>query len=276
MLRFFFSFAFFIAFCAWMLSRETSLLLGLPIHEDLGFIVFLSALSGYNFYLLAGEYLSAQKKNIFLQSRVTQLRLLILLLSGGLLLFELSSYPELWPVYAVSLTMTIVYTLPLRFPGIFSAFKILLYVKPAWLALVWTLVTFCFPVSGLSMIPDVSLYSFFLHRFLFLMLFCLIFEKRDLLALQAATEGAFKESRNWRLYFLATFLGYMVLTSWVLPLQVEWRMAYAISGLAAGLLFLFAKPSRSYYYFYLLADGCLMLPFILFHFQRFWLTCLHN
>jgi hypothetical protein len=265
--------AFFLAFCTGVLCAETSLVLDLDWDVMIAFPAIIGTLLAYNAYLYIGE---AHATGGWLKHRNAGSRLFLIIIFGSVLLIFLISHAFIIPVFLISVVMALFYFLRL-FPD-YTAFlpAIFNFVKPLWLALIWSFVTVYFVAIPHGLNESSHVHLIFIQRLLFLLPICLIFEKKEWTKANAEKIQERSYGRWWSIYFFLAWISFMLFTCWQFHDFPERMSAYLLSGLTVLVLFIYAGKERGYFYYALLTDGLMLLPFLLMQIHRFWLTCLYN
>jgi len=267
--HFILSHSIFIAFCAAALSLQTLQLLSLPINEYLLAFIFFAALGGYNTYWILSSYSFNRHITFrsFLQKRSSSFLVLIAAITGmGLCLVHLQLFMYNLMIAALLLA---VYSLPV------TPFKKRLHfmlqagvLKTIILALTWTIITTMVPlqISILSMGHTALL--IFISRFLFMLMLCIIFDKRDaavdkLRGLQSLAT----EIKPVVLHYLIglIFLVYIFISYFMLAHQVSMPQVIAliITGMVTIFVYINSLKKRGYFFYYFLVDGLMFLSALL-------------
>jgi hypothetical protein len=265
--------AFFLAICAGCLSAETCLVLQLDC--DLLFFIpaSLCTLLTYNIYLFIGETFAAGG---WFSHRNAAGRLGVMLMAACGLFFYLMGHHSLLPVLCISVLLALPYFLRLLLRNTDSVPAFFQWLKPCWLALIWAYVTVYFVTGPESKVIQGDVIPVFIGRLLFLLPICLVFEKKESMNAGHGNPPHPNKLLQWGTYFLITWIVYMLFSVWQYQHMPERMAAYLLAGFAILPVYLHAGKGKGFYYYALLTDGLMMLPFLLMQFQRFWLTCLYN
>jgi len=257
-----------IAFCAAALSWQTLQLLSLPPNGYLLVFIFFAALGGYNAYWILSSYSFNRHITFrsFLQKRTSSFLVLIAAITGMVFcLIHLHLF--MYNLMIASLLLA-VYSLPVM-PFKRFHFKLKASVlKTFILALAWTIITTMVPlqISILSMGHTALL--MFLSRFLFMLMLCIIFDKRDatvdkLRGLQSLAT----EIKPITLHYLIglIFISYIFISYCMLAHQVSLAqvIALVITGLVTIIVYLSSLKKRGYFFYYFLVDGLMFLSALL-------------
>ncbi len=266
--HFILSHSIFVAFCAAALSLQTLQLLSLPTDEYLLALIFFAALGGYNAYWILSSYSFNRHITfrLFFKKRISSYVVLIAALTG--MLYCLAHLHLFMYNLVIASLLLAVYSLPVTpFSRLHSLLKIGM-LKTIILALAWTIVTTMVPlqISILSMGHTALL--IFISRFLFMLMLCIIFDKRDaavdkLRGLQSLATAIKPVVLHYLIGFI--FIGYMLTSYFMLAHQVS--LALVIALMVAGLMTIFVYVSsfkkRGYFFYYFLVDGLMFLSALL-------------
>jgi len=266
--HFILSHSIFIAFCAAALSWQTLQLLYLPPNGYLLAFIFFSALGGYNAYWILSSY--SFNRHIafpsFLQKRASSFLVLIAAVAGMFFCFA-HLHLFMYNLLIAGLLLA-VYSLPV------TPFKRLHFMQKAGvlktilLALAWTIITTMVPlqISILSMGHTALL--IFISRFLFMLMLCIIFDKRDaavdkLRGLQSLATEIKPVVLHYLIGFI--FIGYIFSTYLMLPQQVSLAriIALVITGLVTIFVYISSLKKRGYFFYYFAVDGLMFLSALL-------------
>jgi len=135
--------------------------------------------------------------------------------------------------------------------------------KTFLLAITWTYVTIWFPLAGkmLEWTPDFLLHLSF--RFLFMLILCILFDKRDLEADQKRSYSSVATvftDKQLKLLCNACFLLMLLvsLLSWKTNSSQTVLLSNLASVAAAYLLYRLSFKPRGYYFYYFLVDGLML------------------
>lgn len=266
--HFILSHSIFIAFCAAALSLQTLQLLSLPTNGYLLALIFFSALGGYNAYWILSSYSFNRPIAFlaFLRKRASSFLVLFAALTG--MIFCLTHLHLFMYNMMIASLLLAIYSLPV------APFKRLHFMlktgvlKTIILALAWTIITTMVPlqISILSMGHTALL--IFISRFLFMLMLCIIFDKRDaavdkLRGLQSLATAI----KPLVLHYLIgiIFIAYIFMCYFMLAHQVSLArvIALIITGLITIWVYLSSFKKRGYFFYYFLVDGLMFLSALL-------------
>ncbi|MBA9076198.1 MULTISPECIES: UbiA family prenyltransferase [Rufibacter] len=261
----------FISVCATGLVWETYLLNQMPISLRMGGIVFFATLFVYNIDSLLpykfNQDVPLTPRTEWIQSN--RLVLMSVALASALCtftlywtsLFDLNFWFLLHLVVVAGLYSVPVIPdrenyIPLRDIPLLKVFLI---------AYVWSAITVQLPLmeAGQDLFSTNSL-VLFARRFLFIFALTLVFDIRDVqkdaLTGTVTFPVKFGIEQTKRLALLSLFLFALLLPA---GLSVPERLALGLSGVGAALVVWYAHETRSPYYFLILADGMMLVQFLL-------------
>jgi 4-hydroxybenzoate polyprenyltransferase len=262
---------FFIAICATALVWETYLLNGMPISVRLGVMAFFATLFVYNADSLLPYKFNQDVPLTPRMAWVQKNRLVLMAIAATSAMcvftlywtaaFELSFWFMLH--LAVVAGLYSIPVLPDR-EG-FIPLRDVPFLKVFLIAYVWSAITVQLPQmeAGRDLFATDSL-ILFVRRFLFIFALTLVFDIRDMhkdkLTGTVTFPGQWGVQRTKRLALLA-----LLLFAVLLPASINWevRLALGLSAVAAAWVVWNAYEGRSYYYYLILADGMMLLQFLL-------------
>jgi 4-hydroxybenzoate polyprenyltransferase len=179
------------------------------------------------------------------------------------MLYLFAQLPQLWIPSFVSASCTVVYSWPLWKNSPKRMFLSMGVLKTFLLAITWTYVTIWFPLAGkmLEWTPDFLLHLSF--RFLFMLILCILFDKRDLEADQKRSYSSVATvftDKQLKLLCNACFLLMLLvsLLSWKTNSSQTVLLSNLASVAAAYLLYRLSFKPRGYYFYYFLVDGLML------------------
>jgi len=267
---------FFIAACAAGLVSETYVLLGYrPIFDGLTFFVFFSTLGLYNFHRLMGvRRIKPEDRGAITgwaaKHQFTLLMLVIIGLGGmGFFFFQLPV--KIISVLVVLGTVSVFYELPLvKYNKRFERLRNLWLSKAFLITLVWAFTTALLPAIKANVsLADYSVWLIMIERIMFIFILALCFDARDVIfdrkdSIKTIPIVFGMEMTN-RLYAIFSVLFFSLCLVHFLFLQTEWGTAIAmiLSSGATYWVVSRTEPRRSDYYYMFLADGMMLLQFLL-------------
>ena len=261
-LQFILSHSIFIAICAVALCYQTAFLLHINLTLYLYAFIFFSTICSYNFYwLLSGYVFSGRSIQIFLSRHYTNL---IILIAGGTgLLFSLPHIVNLFPVIAMGLFLTLIYTVPLLPFKIFRLARKAGLLKTFLLAFTWAFITVYIPYKQAPINNLTTLIMLFNNRFLFMLMLCIIFDARDtkvdkIRGLQSLTTVIKPVTVQYIMYALfAAYIinGILLRIYYDEPMQI---IALLVTGVVTAIVYFFSQKEQGYFFYYFLVDGLML------------------
>jgi hypothetical protein len=261
-LHFILSHSIFIAFCALALCFQTSLLLHFTVDIYLYAFVFFATLCSYNFYWMLGSYsLARSSPAAFLKKHYTNIIFFFIAAAG--LLVCLLHVKGLVPLAAIAVLLTLLYAVPLM------PFKALYFTRRAGflktilLSFTWAFVTVYIPCRLAAVENIATVWLLFSNRFLFMLMLCIIFDKRDeqldkIRGLHSlATDVSPVTLRYIMLTIFVAFManGILLRTHFKDFLQIA---ALMITGIVTVIVYLFSQKKQGYFFYYFLVDGMML------------------
>jgi 4-hydroxybenzoate polyprenyltransferase len=253
----------FISFCAVGLCVETFLLLQQSIVFNVLGFVFFSTLCSYNFYWFLSKFYFKQSKNNFLKHNISNVVMFFLGGAGALYFFIVGKI--YFPLILISILLTLLYSLPL-WPFSFSKkIQQLGFVKTILLAFTWAFVTVMLPLSNIKMVNNETI-TLFVIRFLFMLMLCIIFDKRDVAVdkirgLQTlATRMDAKKIQQLYILLLVAYL----FTSFYFFKEDDFTAFIQPIIVAFILWFAYRKSlvARGYLFYYFFIDGLMLVSLL--------------
>lgn len=265
--QFIFSHSLFAALCAVGFCFETTLLLQTPHTAYLYLFVFFATLGSYNFHLLMGAF---YVDGISFLSVVRQHKVAAALigLSAAVLLLTLPKLWYLWPYIVPAFVATALYSLVLLPFKVLTPLRRAGFAKTFLLALTWAFVTVLLPLQkNVIDLQGVDV-VFMLHRFCLMLQLCLLFDLRDtaidkIKGLHSLATDISPIAAH-RFFYVLAFV-YLALSALLAIMLQHWLLAVAFAGVQAATLYLYRVPisKRTYFYYYFLIDGLMLLSVLL-------------
>lgn len=266
--HFILSHSIFIACCAAALSLQTLQLLSLPPNGYLLVFIFFAALGGYNAYWILSSYSFNRNVTIrsFLLKRASSFLVLIVAVAG--MIFCLTRLHLFMYNLIISGLLLAVYSLPV------TPFKKLYFLvnagvlKTIILSLAWTIITTMVPLQISIVSMGHTALLIFIGRFLFMLMLCIIFDKRDAAVDKLrGLKSLATEIKPRLLHYLigVIFIGYIFTCYSMLhtPVSLTRIIALVIAGLVTILVYMSSLKTRGYFFYYFLVDGLMFLSALL-------------
>ena len=263
----------FIALCASALSFQTGLLAGTSFKPYLLGFIFFATLCGYNAYWLISRY---SFSSITLRSLFDGARSSIIVFISALV-GTLFCYFQLNLVFtnlAIAVVLFVLYLLPILPFKNLVWIKCLGFLKTILLALAWTIITTIIPlqVTLWSMKPLVSL--LFIHRLLFMLLLCIIFDSRDVAIDKIRGLHSMATVFNpllIHILIIFIFTAYLSVNYFMLEkgIGIAYFISLSLIGLITLIMYILSLQKRGYLFYYFGVDGLMFFSAILTGFSRF-------
>ena len=263
-LHFILSHSIFIALCALGLCYQTSLVLHTSSNYNLYGFVFFSTICSYNFYWLLSKFYFANSRAIpaFIQAHISFVILFFTSLIGAV--YFLSKTHYLLPYVLVGAVFTLLYSLPL-WPFQFSKQlqKIGLF-KTVLLAFTWAYITTILPSVPLLKTSFVPVLVLLLARFCFMLLLCIIFDKRDITV--DKSHGLHSLATDTPVKILNSIIYVVFILYFIMGLLLRFHFndkpqmfAFLITGGFVWWVYTLSLKKQGYLFYYFLVDGLMLV-----------------
>lgn len=262
--HFILSHSIFIAFSAAALSLQTLQLLMLPHNNYLLAFIFFAALGGYNAYWILSSFSFNRSTPLiaFLQKRASSFIVLFSAVIGMIYCFvrlNLVMYN-----LAIAVVLLLLYSFPVMPVKHVRIMKITGFFKTIILAAAWTIMTILVPMQIPLFAMSNAAILVFINRFLFMLMLCTIFDKRDITVDKIrGLQSIVTEIRPQLLHYvfglmLVIYLSisYLLKDYKVSDFQIG---ALIASGIACLLVYTKSKKKQGYFFYYFLVDGLMFL-----------------
>jgi 4-hydroxybenzoate polyprenyltransferase len=269
-----------IALCAVSMLEETRWFFGEPVNADaLTIFIFFATFFEYNLHSFGGKFNLMEPLVIFRHLIGTDIKpvlrvCVIVGFAGSVVYFFLLPLKVMIAMVALAL-FTIAYTLPLiKRKEKFVRLREVTYMKVFTVAFVWSFVTVIIPMLEFSKgVSLIEILIIFLRRFLFIYAITIPFEIRDVEReklfgnVSLPMIYGIKTIKIIGMSFIAVFIALCAFHekyfSFVLDKRLNIFIPLALSGIAAGLLIIYASNKKTNWYFKFSTDGTMILQFIL-------------
>lgn len=259
----------FVAGCAVAFCMETNVLLGVPLN-NFSFYAFIfgATIVQYNLHYIVKKVAAKDSARLRWSQRNKNIHLILLIAGSFLILFSLFSFHlEHFFILFVLGCVSFLYSFPFLPFGKKRRIKDYGFLKIITLALLWTLVTVWFPVSGHTY--DTGLFIFvFIKRLLFMFILCLLFDMRDIevdnsenIKTLAVVLGH-KKSYILSYLLLLVFVLLSFIQYFYLP-QMQFLIPMFISAAATLITIEITKKSNSDFVYLAGIDGMMLLQAML-------------
>ena len=262
-IRFIFSHSIFISLCAAGLSFQTLQILHAPINYFLLGFIFFACLCGYNSYWVFSKYLFGKPadKISFIIKNLDAAVIIVFSLSG-MLTCALHLH-LIWYNILLTFLFLLFYGASLMPFAFFRYIRKIGFVKTILLSLTWAHVTIMIPLQKTVFELSTLEILLYLNRFLFMLMLCILFDKRDMVTDQIRGLGSLAtivSEKNLNRMILVVFL--LLLLSCFLLFQYQFEMRYFLALIitALGTLWAYAMSlkKRGYYFYYFIVDGMML------------------
>ncbi len=263
-LHFILSHSIFIACCAVGLCYQTIAILHLPHNVNLYWFIFFSTICSYNFYwLLSKFYFSKRNANVlFFKNNLSFVSIFLISSTGSL--YFLIHLQHLLPYILFAGFLTLLYSLPLWPYNFIKKLQKLGFIKTILLSLTWAYITTILPAEQLLPIDIVPVIILFAARFCFMLLLCIIFDRRDIsIDKMHGLRSLATDLPEQKLTFIIhiVFILYFVL-GLILRFQFNDKpqmFAFLITGAIVWLVYNLSFKKRGYLFYYFLVDGLMLV-----------------
>ncbi|MEO6233001.1 MAG: hypothetical protein ABJB11_18485 [Ferruginibacter sp.] len=266
--HFILSHSIFISFCAAALSLQTMLLLSLPINNYRLAFIFFATLSGYNAYWMISRYSFNKFDSLFSFFSKSKSSLLVMLTAVAGMIFCYKHLQLVMYNTVITFVFLILYAIPLLPIKQLHFTRKAGFVKTILLAFAWTMVTILIPLQIAITDMETAGVLIFITRFLFMLVLCIIFDKRDATMdkIRGLQSLATDISAGTLKYFIGIILLAYILISFGLSryeipfLQV---MSLVGTGLFTAWVYIRSLQKRGYIFYYFEVDGLMFLSGLL-------------
>jgi hypothetical protein len=260
--RFILSHSIFIAFCAVSLCFQTAIFFKNNLPINFYWFIFFSTISTYNLYWLLSISFTSKLPIVQLVKKKPT-NSIAFIVSSLLVIFFIFPFYRLYLPLLISLGLTFFYIKPLLQFGNFKVVNNGNYLKTILLAFTWAFVTVIFPAMLVEAVVTAKLILVFVDRFLFMLLLCIIFDKRDALIDQLKElkyqNINLKNSTIDRLFHFVLLL--FIINSFVFKIIFQnnyFVLGTLIIALVVGFVYFLSNKNRGYYFYYFLVDGLMI------------------
>ncbi len=261
--HFILSHSIFIAFCAAGLSLQTLQLLLFPINVYLLAFIFFATLAGYNTYWMVSKFSNTNDISLKrLRKNASSFIVIATALSG--MFFCMTRLHLVMYNIIITFILLGLYALPLLpFKRLHFSRKAG-FLKTILLAFTWAHVTTMIPLQISILHMPVTVILIYFSRFLFMLMLCIIFDKRD--AAMDKIRGMHSlatDISNPMLHFFMflTFLIYIVTIYMMRSFGIDIAQLYAlvVAGAVTLLIYFISLKRTDYIFYYFVVDGMMFL-----------------
>ncbi len=263
-LQFILSHSIFIALCAMGLCYQTALILHTQNNISLYGFVFFSTICSYNFYWLLSKFYFT-KKGFYLSFIKEQLSFFILFITALIItVFFLINVSFLIPYILVGIFFTLLYSLPL-WPFKFSKkLQRIGFFKTVLLAFTWAYITTVLPAVNLLTINLIPVAVLLAARFCFMLLLCIIFDKRDISV--DKSHGLHSLATDTPAKTLHTIIYIVFISYFIMGLLLRYHFndkpqmfAFLVIGGFVWWVYTLSLKKQGYLFYYFLVDGLMLV-----------------
>ncbi|MCW3092519.1 MAG: hypothetical protein JWP81_3588 [Ferruginibacter sp.] len=266
--HFILSHSIFIAFCASALSLQTLQLLSLPVNGYLLAFIFFATLCGYNIYWTVSRFSFGNNISLipFLEKSRSALLVILAAITGMVFCFSRLHLV----MYNVVITFILLgmYALPLMPFKQLHFLRKAGFLKTVVLALAWTIVTILIPLQISIREMGHAALLIFINRFLFMLMLCIIFDKRDAAIDKIrGLQSLATDIRPMLLHFfmLVIFIAYASVSFAMRSYNITNNQvtALVVSGFVALYVYYRSMQKRGYIFYYFVVDGLMFFSALL-------------
>lgn len=258
----------FIAFCAAALSLQTLQLLTLPVNAYLPVFIFFATLCGYNTYWMVSRFTFGRHHSLFSFFQNNRSSFFVILSAVAGMLFCITRLHLV--MYNIIFTFILLglYAIPVM------PFKQLHFTRKAGflktilLAFAWTIVTILIPLQISILQMGHAVLLLFINRFLFMLMLCIIFDKRDaamdkIRGLQSLATDIKPLLLHYLMGFI--FVSYLAISYSLRAYQVSLLQVAAliVAGIITLFIYISSFKKRGYLFYYFIVDGLMFLSALL-------------
>jgi hypothetical protein len=266
--HFILSHSIFIAFCAAALSFQTGQLIGIKVNGYLLSFIFFGVLAGYNAYWLISRYSFSSNHSIRSLFATTPYSFFVLFLALAGMLFCFTHFYWILSNMLISGILFVLYLLPILPFKQLEWIRRIGFMKTVLLAFTWAIITTLVPLQ----VPIWSMGAlgslFFIGRFLFMLLLCIIFDKRDeavdkIRGLQSLATLFRPMILHCLIVFI--FIGYIVINYCMrgYGLRIDQVIALTVIGLVSLIMYTVSLQKKGYLFYYFGVDGLMFFSALL-------------
>ena len=266
--HFILSHSIFISFCAAALSFQTGQLLGIAVNGYLLSFIFFGVLAGYNAYWLISRYSFSSNHSLRSLFATTPVSFLVLISALVGMLFCFTHFHWILSNMVISGILFVLYLLPILPFKQLDWIRRIGFIKTVLLAFTWaiitTLVPLQVPIWSMGSLPSLV----FIGRFLFMLLLCIIFDKRDesvdkIRGLQSLATLFHPLILHFLIAFI--FIGYIGVNFFMkgYGVKTDQVIALTVIGLVSLIMYAVSLQKKGYLFYYFGVDGLMFFSALL-------------
>ncbi len=267
LLHFILSHSIFVACCAMGLCFQTNVLLDVPHNKHIYGFIFFSTVCSYNFYwLLSKLYFSNRKLDLlFIKNQYTFFTVFVGSAIGTF--YFTYNLLSILPFILVGVFFTLLYSMPL-WPFLFTKkLQQAGFFKTLLLSLTWSYITTFLPVLDAHhtfMAASISVWLLFATSFFFMLLLCIIFDRRDISIDKInglhslATDVSMKKLNVILVIVFSIHLVFAMLFCFYFANMLQ-AVAFIMVGFIFWRVYFLSLKKQGYRFYYFLVDGLMLL-----------------
>ena len=263
-LHFILSHSIFIALCAMALCYQTNLILHTQNNFDLYGFVFFSTICSYNFYWLLSKFYFAKKRAYLGYIKENFSFVIIFIIALIAALYFIIQVPFLIIYVLIGVFLTLLYSLPLWPFEFAKKLQKIGFFKTVLLAFTWAYITSILPAVNLFKNNVTEICLLFAARFCFMLLLCIIFDKRDITV--DKSHGLHSLATDIPLKTLNTIIYIVFISYLMMGLLLRYHFndkpqmfAFLITGGFVWWVYTLSLKKRDYFFYYFLVDGLMLI-----------------
>lgn len=262
-LHFILSHSVFIAICAAALSLQTLQLLHFPCNIYLIIFIFFAALCGYNAYWLLSKFSFNPQTSLLLFLKKQLIYFIISFLAMAGMIYCLLHLHLIWYNVVITFFLMLVYSVPLLPFKQINFTRKAGFVKTILLSFTWAHVTTMIPLQITITHLTIAEILIYISRFLFILMLCIIFDKRDMAMDQIrgmhslATDVS---AKTLHYSMIVIFMLFSIIGISLVKFGIEYLQSIGllITAIATFILYLYSLKKRGYFFYYFLVDGLML------------------
>jgi 4-hydroxybenzoate polyprenyltransferase len=267
-LHFILSHSIFIAICAVALCFQTTILLTLSHNNYLYLFVFFATVCSYNLYWLLSKFYFSDRVLNFSFLKTNSSFCLLFILSGFAAFFLFLQLQYLFWYIIISVSLTLLYALPLLPFKVLQPLQRLGFLKTILLSFAWAFTTTFLPAVFLLSSSMVVVALLFLVRFFFMLLLCIIFDRRDEALDKIKGLHSLATDMSERKLFLTFSLVYFfyIATSMIFCFYFANMLqaaGFVITGLLCWIVYRKSNKKQGYVFYYFVVDGLMFVTSVI-------------
>jgi 4-hydroxybenzoate polyprenyltransferase len=267
-LHFILSHSIFIAFCAISLCFQTTVLLNLSHNNYVYLFVFFATVCSYNLYWLLSKFYFSNRGLNFSFLKTNSSFFLLFILSGFAAFFLLLQLQYLSWFIIISVSLTLLYALPLLPFKVLQPLQRLGFLKTILLSFAWAFTTTFLSAASILPTSMIAVVLLFFIRFFFMLLLCIIFDRRDAALDKIKGLHSLATDMSEKKLFVTFLLVYLfyIFTSMVFCFyfaNILQAAGFIITGLLCLIVYRQCNKKQGYVFYYFVVDGLMMVTSVI-------------